>query len=421
VHGTAFQAVTSTVIVLNAIFVGLFTDMHLKAQVNGTTVSPFWDLVELAFSIFFQTELALRLLAERLLFIYGPEWRWNLFDSTLVSLSVIDMIYKGARSGGGDLGNVTLARMFRVVRFVRIIRVVRAVRAFHSLRLVVFAIYESMVSLIWCFIVVGLIIYVFAVCFLHGVAESLDKPWVAEHVPLEVLLEYYGSVPRAVVSLFMTISGGVDWYEAMKPLKAIHWLYEPVFNAYVFFMVIGVLNVVVGAFVAATADIASKDRDCLVKAELTHMMAYTRKIRTFFQEADKDKSGMLSWQEFKTHLQTPEVSAYLQALELDVSQARSLFELLDRDGSDEVSLDEFLAGCMRLKGQAKSIDVNILLHENRRLFQKLTDFIQKASGDPALSRSRHRHGSERHATASAREAKRPTETQVAWSAWGELV
>merc|ERR1712032_1508758 len=103
-----------------------------------------------------------------------------------------------------------------------------------------------------------------------------------------------------------------------------------------------------------------------------------RRIVTFFEEADKDHSGMLSWEEFKTYLQNSKVKAYFQALELDVSQAHKLFTLLDADNSDQVGLHEFLEGCMRLKGQAKSIDVNMLLYESERVFQLMCDFMDNS-------------------------------------------
>eukprot|EP00969_Alexandrium_andersonii_P111266 4912772-Alexandrium_andersonii.AAC.1 len=82
----------------------------------------------------------------------------------------------------------------------------------------------------------------------------------------------------------------------MEPLVDVHWTFQPLFTFYVFVMVIGVMNVVMGAFVAATAEIAKRDRDVLVKNEMREFQTYTEKIRTFFGEADKDKSGLLSWE-----------------------------------------------------------------------------------------------------------------------------
>mmetsp|Transcript_6942 Transcript_6942/g.16411 ORF Transcript_6942/g.16411 Transcript_6942/m.16411 type:complete len:664 (-) Transcript_6942:186-2177(-) len=374
VHGSYFQIISSTFIVLNAMLIGAMSEVTVRSRIAGQPESQALLFVEWGFSAYFALELFVRLAAEKCLFFNGPEWRWNLFDSILVVSSVADILLNGLNGGGGE---VTTARMIRFVRFIRIIRIARAVRAFQSLRIVVFAIFESMASLLWCFTVVGLILYVFAICFMHGVSDYLGRlPHESTEEDKRLLIKYYGTVLRAVSTLFMSITGGVDWIEAMTPLKAIHWLYEPFFTFYVFFMVVGVLNVVVGAFVATTADISSKDREFLVKAEMSNLKSYRRRLKTFFAEADKDRSGKLSWEEFKAHLKTPKVSAYFRALELDVSQAHVVFKLLDRDGSNEVSLDEFLAGCLRLKGQAKALDVQMLLYENRRLFDKLSEYIE---------------------------------------------
>merc|ERR1711972_113952 len=54
-------------------------------------------------------------------------------------------------------------------------------------------------------------------------------------------------------------------------------------------------------------------------------------------------------------------------LELETSEAEGLFHLLDVDESGEVGIEEFIMGCMRLKGTAKSIDLATLLYENKRV------------------------------------------------------
>jgi len=84
----------------------------------------------------------------------------------------------------------------------------------------------------------------------------------------------------------------------------------------------------------------------------------------------------LSWDEFEEHLQNPQVSAYFASLELDVSHAHRLFQLLDTDGSNKVGLDEFLDGCLRLKGDAKSLDVNMLLFEMEKLSKQVSRFLE---------------------------------------------
>jgi hypothetical protein len=47
----------------------------------------------------------------------------------------------------------------------------------------------------------------------------------------------------------------------------------------------------------------------------------------------------------------------------------ALFDLLDIDCSGSLSVDEFLLGCMRLKGHAKSVDIASIMVENKRMMQ----------------------------------------------------
>merc|ERR1712008_66638 len=153
--------------------------------------------------------------------------------------------------------------------------------------------------------------------------------------------------------------------------KQVHDVYEYFFTFYVFFMVIVVLNVVVGAFVTTTGDIGARDREVIVKGQMNQFTDYIKKVKTFFSEADVDGSGKLSFDEFKAHLKHKLVKAYFHALGIDVAQAELLFHLLDKDGSRMLTLDEFIAGCIRLRGYAKSLDVNLLLHETRQVSKRI--------------------------------------------------
>merc|ERR1712203_663726 len=62
----------------------------------------------------------------------------------------------------------------------------------------------------------------------------------------------------------------------------------------------------------------------------------------------------------------------LEALEITAFDARSMFKLLDRDGSGNIDIEEFCDGCLRLKGEAKSFDIQCLIYESQRLITKTT-------------------------------------------------
>merc|ERR1712203_1142579 len=105
------------------------------------------------------------------------------------------------------------------------------------------------------------------------------------------------------------------------------------------------MGVVIGAFVASTEEISRRDKEALVKAETERLACYTTHMKEFFRAADLNNDGMLTWEEFKKHLLHQEVQAYFGAMGLDVTQAQILFDLLDMDQSNQVTLDEFLNGC----------------------------------------------------------------------------
>jgi len=365
------KVVCSTVILLNSVFIGIHTEKKVEAKFTGVPESDLFNIVEQAFCAFFAVELLLRLLIERKDFLFGADKRWNLFDTVLVLQSVSEFVPEEYGNPPGP--NLSFARILRIFRFGRILRLIRVVRVFHSFRLMVLSIMGSMVSLLWVFVLLFVIIYGFSILFLHGVSEA-DLKAIDEETS-DMLRTHYGSVYASLMSLFMAISGGMDWADLMQPLDEVHDLLGYGFALYVFFMFFGVLNVVVATFVDSAFEISKKDAENIVQEELEKNAFYARSIREFFQSADKDGSNSLSWEEFQKHLDDKRVQAYFTSLQLDVSQARALFLLLDTDENDQVDIEQFVCGCMRLKGEAKSIDVNMIMYENEKLRQKLAHFM----------------------------------------------
>jgi len=377
-HSAEVRIFCSMAILTNCVFIGISTEHMLTCEIQGTEVGLEWHHVQNAYVFWFALELLLRLLAERSLFVNGGDWKWNLLDTILVICSLGDLIANGL--SGGAASNLSMARLLRIFRFMRILRIIRVMRFFQSFRVMVFSIIHSMSSLFWVFVVILFVEYCFGIFFLHGAVEYFALPESSRSDESETdMKNYFGSIAEVLLTLFMCITGGVDWTEVLKPLMAIHWAYGVVFILYVFFMMFGVLNVVIGAFVKTTAHIYKCDRQVIIEDELGQLNDYTAKIKEFFHEADKDSSGTLSWEEFENYLQDDKVKAYFQTLELDVSQAHVLFTLLDTDESNEVAIDEFVDGCLRLKGQARSIDVNMLLYEIEKMIGKVNSFSNAVS------------------------------------------
>jgi len=369
VRSTGFRAAASMMIAANAIFLGVHADQVLQSLILGDNrMGESWEMAEVVFAAFFTLELLLRLVAERKNFLIGEDAAWNVLDTALVMLSLLDILLSNTAL------NLTFARTLRVFRFARILRIVRVMRIFYSFRLMVYSVIYSIVSLLWVFFMLVFVMYFFAIFFLNGVAEEFRTGDLDEGIRGD-LATNYGSLAKALLSLFMGISGGVDWIELHQPLAEIHWSYGIVFLVYIFFMIFGVLNVVMATFVDSASQISRRDRELVTQNEMEKITQYARNVQRFFHEADVDGTGTLSLEEFEKYLGDEKVQAYFQSFELDVTQARTLFNLLDLDESNDVGIDEFVEGCMRMKGSARSIDVNMLLYENEKMIERQITFM----------------------------------------------
>jgi len=61
---------------------------------------------------------------------------------------------------------------------------------------------------------------------------------------------------------------------------------------------------------------------------------------------------------------------YFRLIDVDPKEAEGLFKLLDLDESGEVDYEEFLNGCLRLRGNAKAIDLVTVMIESRKLSKR---------------------------------------------------
>merc|ERR1711879_1141399 len=70
----------------------------------------------------------------------------------------------------------------------------------------------------------------------------------------------------------------------------------------------------------------------------------------------------------------PRFRSYLAVLGLDVRDAHAFFELLIAD-RNEVEIDAFIEGCMRMRGQATGIDQHTMICEVRALSKMQKEYF----------------------------------------------
>ena len=135
-----------------------------------------------------------------------------------------------------SIAGVSSLKAFRIIRITRVVKTVRIIRLFRfvlALRTLITSIASTLKSLFWASVLLTLIIYVFAVLF----AQSINDVDI-EALPERELLacrRYYPDLPQTMLSLFMSIAGGVSWEEVVAPLQHISLVWTGMFLIYIGF------------------------------------------------------------------------------------------------------------------------------------------------------------------------------------------
>merc|ERR1712194_433196 len=96
----------------------------------------------------------------------------------------------------------------------------------------------------------------------------------------------------------------------------------------------------------------------------------------FFQG---ENTGQITWEDFEEKLASDDMQEYFKAINVDVSEAKGFFQLLDVDGGGSLDPEEVVSGCLRLRGQAKAIELSLLMQENRRIGEKMYEMERHLS------------------------------------------
>lgn len=364
VNSTSFGLVCSVITIVNALVIGLETDLSMRGALSTppSSSSVVFFYIDLSFAVWFTAELLVRMWSHGSWFLASPaDWRWNLLDAFLVATAIFAVISDFL---GKSTSNLTFLRILRVFRVVRIARVVRVARFCKEMRKMMFSIMACTGSLIWSFIFLLMIMFMFSIFFMQGAITHIEETEYNDDVRLG-FKEYYGTLYDCMFALLAAILGGADWLDILRPIAAVSQVYRLAFAFYVVFVVLGVLNILTGVFLESAKDF--KDRDLVVQQEITRMDNFIGEMLDLFHEFDPHETGKISYENFSIYIADESVQAYLTSHLLDTTHADMLYHLLDRGNLGDINIHDFIHGLLRLKGAAKELDTRVLLHEVRTL------------------------------------------------------
>ncbi|CAJ1331610.1 unnamed protein product [Effrenium voratum] len=381
VKNNAFDLVCAFVVVSNCLYLGI--DVEVRRSHAPAELPLFTQVIPHCYAAWFLLELTLRILAEGCYsFFFSDDWMWSILDLFVVLTSLwdvaADILIAFQNESVSQVEGMSSFKAFRIVRITRIVKVVRLMRVFRfvlAFRTLIASIADTLKSLFWALMLLATIVYVFAVLFTQAVNDFLrDESSSMSSDEEELAMKYFASLGDTMLSLFMAIANGVSWKEVLAPLRRISPLLAALFLFYIFFTLFAVLNVVTAVFCQTAVESAQSDHAAMVHSVLKNKKAHCDKIRRLFHTIGDKDAGVITFKVLEEKLLQPNVRAYFEVLGLDVWDVWSFYKLLDNDRRGDVEIEQFLMGCLRLRGSARAIDVGKLIHDQAWLIKTQSQF-----------------------------------------------
>lgn len=134
-----------------------------------------------------------------------------------------------------------------------------------------------------------------------------------------------------------------------------------------------------GVFVNTAIESASADKDIATLKQMEKRSENMASLIEVFQDIDETHVNQVSIEDLEEAFSQNKMSTFMESLGISTDDVWGLFLLLDADGNGAVDLDEFVTGCMQLRGPAKSLQIAKMSFENkltRQAIKNLTDQIQ---------------------------------------------
>merc|ERR550532_3057363 len=99
-------------------------------------------------------------------------------------------------------------------------------------------------------------------------------------------------------------------------------------------------------------------------------------LRNMLNCVDEDDSGVITREEWLKMAERQDVITYFELAEIDIKDAHEFFDAVATlTGCSEISIDAFVEGCMKVKGAATSIDLQVLSFQVKEIRSMLEDLV----------------------------------------------
>uniref|UniRef100_A0A7S2J7U9 Ion transport domain-containing protein n=1 Tax=Zooxanthella nutricula TaxID=1333877 RepID=A0A7S2J7U9_9DINO len=336
-----------------------------------------WALLNIAFTVFFCGELALRFLADASFdhfFCSGWLANWNILDTVVSCTNLLEIVCICLRHlsivhkhGGFTEYVIRIGCLFRAMRLLRIFRY------FRKLRLIAFGLHDAMVYAGWIILFALIVLVLFAIMCTQSIGHH---PELFGN-DAQTLMIYFGTVERSMFTLFQFLTLD-DWNSVITIVEKYMPSMFIVLIVYVVFMGFILVSLFTGSMVNHMT------RMKVVNSETVHMTDGDAIKEHFNAMFPRGCTMDMFVEMFGDGVLKRELD--ISDLDFTPEEAALFFQIFDHDDDTRVTADEFFKSCAIYRKHRSGMSVLSVLRLKAR-FHKLNAQVASDTLHPEALRN----------------------------------
>merc|ERR1712032_216507 len=240
---------------------------------------------------------------------------------------------------------------------------------------------STFMTVLWSFVMLGIVYFMGSLVIVSRIVAHFN----AMGVDLDVeerdrLTQQFGSVWLSMQSLVLASTGGQDWGEYFNNLESTGGLNQFIFMVFILFVHLALLNIILGIFVDCAMKSLEPDDFERAHFNTVEERRAQQELRALCDEVDVDHTGIMTSSQWKLCIEDQRMTAYLDMLGFPRCHLDDLFHMLctsQEARGEVVVVEDFVRGCMRMRGTASSFDMNTVKFEVSAVKELLVEEIGK--------------------------------------------